>query len=300
MARPLAPVGAHVSVAGGLRRALPYATKIGAEVVQVFLSSPRAWAPWTADPEGDAAFAEECGIPVFVHAPYLINFGSPSEETLRRSQDALEFSLRRGAVIGARGVVVHAGSAVHGNRRAAALAQLRTSVLRALDAVPGGPRLLIEPMASDASLASDAESLAAYLDVLDRDERIGVCLDTCHMHAAGHDLSTRRSFESALRAYARAAGRGRIELLHVNDSRDPVGSKRDRHAAVGQGTIGRAAFAALFTSAATRRVPMVVETEPPNHEADLAALKALRAEIEMRAPQVLGQTLRNATGGGAR
>jgi deoxyribonuclease-4 len=299
VARPLAPVGAHVSVAGGLPRALPYAAKIGAEVVQVFLSSPRAWAPWTPDPDGDAAFAQDCGIPVFVHAPYLVNFGSPSEDTLRRSRAALEFSLRRGAAIGARGVVVHAGSAVHGNRRADALAQLRSVVLPTLDAVPGGPRLLIEPMASDASLASDAVSLGAYLDVLGRDERIGVCLDTCHMHAAGHDLSTQRSFEAALRAYARAAGRGRIELLHVNDSRDPVGSKRDRHEAVGRGTIGRDAFAALFASPATRRVPMVVETNPPHHEADLATLKNLRAEIEVRSRQVLGQTQRNATGGGA-
>ena len=300
MARPLALVGAHVSVAGGLRRSLPYAAKIGAEVVQVFLSSPRAWAPWTPDPDGDAAFAAECGIPVFVHAPYLVNFGSPSADTLARSQAALEFALRRGAAIGARGVVVHAGSAVHGNRRADALAQLREHVLRGLDAVPGGPRLLIEPMASDASLASDAASLAAYLDVLGRDERVGVCLDTCHMHAAGHDLSTPASFAAAIRAYARAAGRGGIELMHVNDSRDPAGSKRDRHEALGRGTIGDAAFAALFSSPATRRVPMVVETDPPNHEADLTILKALRADAEMRSSPALGQTRRNATGGGTR
>jgi deoxyribonuclease-4 len=278
VARPLAPVGAHVSVAGGLRRALPYAAKIGAEVVQVFLSSPRAWAPWTADPDGDAAFAAECGIPVFVHAPYLVNFGSPSPETLIRSRVAVEFALRRGAAVGAHGVVVHAGSAVHGSRRTDALAQLRSHLLRALDAVPGGPRLLVEPMASDASLASDAASLATYLDVLGRDERIGVCLDTCHMHAAGHDLSTPESFAAALRAYARAAGRGGIELVHVNDSKDPAGSKRDRHAALGRGTIGRAAFGALFTVPSTRRVPMVVETHPTDHEADLTILKALRTE----------------------
>lgn len=293
MSRPLAPVGAHVSVAGGLQRALPYADKIGAEVVQVFLSSPRAWAPWAADPDGDAAFAADCGIPVFVHAPYLVNFGSPSADTLAKSRAALEYSLRRGAAIGARGVVVHSGSAVHGNRRAAAMTQLRTHVLRTLDAVPGGPRLLIEPMASDASLASDADSLSAYLDVLGRDERVGVCLDTCHMHAAGHDLSTPELFAAALRTYARAAGRGRIELVHVNDSRDPAGSKRDRHEAVGHGTIGRAAFGALFTAPATRRVPMVVETNPPNHEADVAALKGLRNEVEMRSSRVVGHTLRN-------
>lgn len=282
MARPLAPVGAHVSVAGGLARALPRAVEIGAEVAQVFVANPRAWSPPVADPDGDAAFAAACDVPVFVHAPYLINFGSPSADTLSRSAAALQFSLRRGAAIGARGVVVHAGSAVLGNRWDAAMATARECVLRALDAVPGGPRLLIEPTAGGGgALASDAGSLAAYLDLLGRDERIGVCLDTCHLHAAGHDLSTPASFAAALRAYGRAAGRGGIGLVHVNDSRDPAGSKRDRHAAVGRGTIGLDGFAALFSSPVTRRVPMVVETADADHAADIVTLKALRAaEIE--------------------
>ena len=283
MARPLAPVGAHVSVAGGLARALPRAVEIGAEVAQVFVANPRGWAPPSADPDGDAAFAAACDLPVFVHAPYLINFGSPSADTLARSAAALQFSLRRGAAIGARGVVVHAGSAVLGNRWDVAMATARECVLRALDAVPGGPRLLIEPTAGGGgALASDAASLAAYLDVLGRDERIGVCLDTCHLHAAGHDLSTSASFAAALRAYGRAAGRGGIGLVHVNDSRDPAGSKRDRHAAVGRGTIGRDAFAALFSSPVTRRVPMVVETADADHAADIVTLKALRAASRSR------------------
>jgi deoxyribonuclease-4 len=97
------------------------------------------------------------------------------------------------------------------------------------------------------------------------------------MHAAGHDLGTPASFAAALRAYGRAAGRGGIGLIHVNDSRDPVGSKRDRHESVGRGTIGADAFAALFTTPTSRRVPMVVETNDAAHEADIATLKALRA-----------------------
>jgi deoxyribonuclease-4 len=274
------PVGAHVSVLGGLARALVRAADIGAEAAQVFVANPRGWAPPTADPGGDAAFAAACGLPLFVHAPYLINFGSPSPETLARSIDALAFSLRRGAAIGARGVVVHAGSAVLGNRWTEAMAQVRAAVLSVLDAVPGAPRLLVEPTAGGGgALASDAPSLAAYLDVLGRDERVGVCLDTCHMHAAGHDLSTPASFAAALRAYARAAGRGGIALVHVNDSRDPAGSKRDRHEAIGRGTIGRDAFGALFTSPATRRVPLVVETSDKDHAGDITTLKALRSAV---------------------
>lgn len=270
-------MGAHISVAGGLLTALPRAAAVGAEALQIFVANPRGWAPPAPDPDGDAAFREQCTLPVFVHAPYLINFGSPSPETLTRSVDALRFSLRRGRDVGARGVVVHAGSAVLGNRWEDAMIQVREQVLPLLDDVADGPRLLVEPTAGGGgALASDADSLGAYLDALDRDERVGVCLDTCHMHAAGHDLSTTATFARALRAYGSAIGRGRLGLVHVNDSRDPVGSKRDRHASIGAGTIGRDAFAALFSTPVSRRVPMVVETADTEHAADIAVLVALR------------------------
>jgi deoxyribonuclease-4 len=277
MSRRRSPVGAHTSVAGGLAQALPRAESIGSETIQVFVSSPRAWAPPPDDPDGDAAFADGCTLPVFVHAPYLINFGSPSAETLAKSHQALEFALRRGAAIGAAGVVMHAGSAVLGNPWDEAMAQARSCLVPLLDSVPSAPRLLIEPTAGGGgALASDATSLAAYLDALGRDERIGVCLDTCHMHAAGHDLSSADGFAAALRAYAKAAGKGAIGLIHVNDSRDPAGSKRDRHESIGRGTIGRDAFAALFSTPAVRGVPLVVETAEADHAADVATLKSLR------------------------
>ena len=279
MPRRHAPVGAHVSVAGGLDRALPRADTIGAEAIQVFVANPRAWAPPAEDRDGDEAFRAACAeaeVPVFVHSPYLINFGSPSPQTLAGSCVALEFSLRRGAAIGAAGVVVHAGSAVLKASWEQAMTRVREHLLPVLDRI-GQPRVLIEPTAGGGgALASDAGSLAAYLDVLGRDERVGVCLDTCHMHAAGHDLSTPEGFMAALRAYGRAAGKGNVGLVHVNDSRDPAGSKRDRHASIGHGTIGREPFAALFRSTVTHGVPLVVETAEADHAADIAALKGLR------------------------
>jgi len=261
--------------------ALPRAYAIGAETMQVFVANPRGWAPPAVDAAADEEFRAACvtrKLPVFVHAPYLINFGSPSADTLKKSGSALEFSLRRGAAIGARGVVMHAGSAVLGNDWSSAMKQLRKHVLRVLDSVAGDstPRLLIEPTAGGGgALASDAESLHHYLEMLDRDPRVGVCLDTCHMHAAGHDLA--EDFTGTLKAYGKASGTGAIELVHVNDSRDPSGSKRDRHEAIGRGTIGEAAFAALFRATATRRVPLVVETADADHENDIATLKRLRA-----------------------
>jgi deoxyribonuclease-4 len=275
-------IGAHLSVAGGLARCRPRAAEVGAEVVQVFLANPRAWAEPPVDHDADEVFGSSCaedGLPVFVHAPYLVNLGSPSPVTVARSVAALDFSLRRAARIGARGVVVHAGSAVLGNDWAAAMRQVREHLLPLLDAATDVP-VLIEPTAGGGNaLAAAADSLAAYLDTLDRDERVGVCLDTCHMHAAGSDLSTAKGFARAVRAYAKAAGSGRIRLVHVNDSRDPAGSLRDRHAAIGSGTIGAEAFAALFTTPALRGVPLVVETDDAHQAADIAALKALRSAV---------------------
>ncbi len=272
------PIGAHVSVARGLvRGTLGQVDALGAEAVQVFVANPRGWAEPPVDAETDEAFrvaAAQRRLPVFVHAPYLINFGSPSPETLARSRGALAFSLRRGAAIGAAGVVVHAGSAVLGNRWTDAMAQVRAEVLPLLAA--GDPPLLIEPTAGGGgALASDIASIGAYLDALG-DERIGLCIDTCHLHAAGHDLSTPAGARRAIRDLVGAVGAHRIGLLHVNDSRDPAGSRRDRHAAIGAGTIGLAGFGALMRIPALRGVPMVVETEDTGHADDIATLKRLR------------------------
>jgi deoxyribonuclease-4 len=281
VAHKQSPVGAHVSVSGGLvRGTLGRADQLGAEVVQVFVANPRGWAEPAADPEGDEAFRTvraERRLPVFVHAPYLINFGSPSPETMTKSSSALAFSLRRGAAIGAAGVVVHAGSAVLGNRWTDAMAQVREQLLPLVDAIPdGGPRLLIEPTAGGGgALAADIETIGAYLDFLG-DDRIGLCIDTCHLHAAGHDLSTPAGVRAAFAALRRSVGASRIGLLHVNDSRDPVGSKRDRHASIGSGSIGLDGVGALFATPSLRGVPMVVETEDTGHASDILALKALR------------------------
>ena len=261
------------------RKTIARAGAIEAEAVQIFVANPRGWAEPAADPDGDELFRQQCdarGLAVFVHAPYLINFGSPSTETLVRSSAALAFSLRRGAAIGAAGIVVHAGSAVLGNRWTDAMTQVRDNLRPLLDI--DGPRLLIEPTAGGGgALAHDIDSIAAYLSELD-DDRIGLCIDTCHLHAAGHDLSSPTRMRAAFAALNRSVGPGRIGLVHVNDSRDPAGSRRDRHAALGEGTIGLEAFGGLFGSPALRGAALVVETDETGQAADVAALKTLRSE----------------------
>ncbi|MEX2290689.1 MAG: deoxyribonuclease IV [Mycobacteriales bacterium] len=276
-------MGSHVPISGGLAKALAYAREIGAGAVQVFVSNPRGWAPSAGDPAQDEAFRGDCvrlGIPVYVHAPYLVNFGSPTAATLTRSVAAVEHAMRRGLALGAKGVVVHAGSAVAGAHRDDAMAQLRSHLLPLLDtAQPDGPRLLVEPTAGGGqALCATVQELEPWFAQLDDHEMLGVCLDTCHAWAAGHDVSVPGGMKKTLDALVKAVGRGRLALVHANDSKDPLGSTRDRHEAIGEGQIGKDAFAELFRHPATRGVPVVVETpgDASTHRRDIEILCSLR------------------------
>lgn len=254
-------VGSHVATAGSLVKVgLREAIDIGAEVIQLFAGNPRSWIRSTTDTRAmDVEFRSESarlGIPVFVHVSHLINFGSPSAVTLERSAEMLAHTMLRAEFLGAVGVVLHAGSAVGGDR-SAALKQVRESLLPIVDAAPPGLKLLIEPTAGGGgALASDVASILSYFEELG-DERLQLCLDTCHLHSAGEDLSAPSAMQAMATRVESAIGAGRIGLLHVNDSRDPPGSHRDRHETLGDGTIGLAGFGALFRIPEFAGVPML-------------------------------------------
>jgi deoxyribonuclease-4 len=282
--RKRSPVGVHVPVSRGLAASgLRYAREVGAEAVQVFVGNPRGWAPAAGDRRQDALFRAGCEaarMPAFVHAPYLVNFGSPTPLTVSRSVAALRHTIARGRDLGARGVVVHTGSAVSEAARSVAMRQVREALLPVLDALPDdAPDVLLEPTAGQGmSLCSAVEELSPYLDELDRHERVGVCLDTCHAHAAGHDLAVPGGLRRTLDSLVKSAGRGRLRLVHANDSKDPVGSLRDRHESLGKGHVGSEPFAELFRHPAMRGVPVVLETpgKAAEHRRDLVELKSLR------------------------
>ncbi len=284
-ARSRNPIGGHVPVAGGLAGVgLAHAAAMGAEAVQVFVANPRGWATPSGDPAQDEAFRDGCGragVPAFVHAPYLINFGSHTAATVDRSVDSLRHSLRRARRIGARGVVVHTGSATGGRPREVALAQVaeRVRPLLAELTADDDPWLLLEPTAGQgASLCSLATDLGPYFDALERHPRLGVCLDTCHAFAAGHDMAVAGGTKALLDEVVAVCGPGRLRLIHANDSKDVCGARRDRHENVGAGRIGSDAFGELFGHPATEGVPLVIETPGPaeRHAADVARLKELR------------------------
>jgi deoxyribonuclease-4 len=295
-----APIGGHGLTSGGLAKAaLPYLDRSGAGVVQVYVSNPRGWALAAGDPAQDEAFLAGCeqrGAVAYVHASLLVNLGSPTALTVERSVASLEHALRRGAAIGARGVVFHAGSAVDDGYAAAAMRQVREELLPLLDkaAANGWPRLMVEPSAGGGrSLAARVEQLGPYLDAVERHPWLGVCFDTCHAWAAGHDLANPGGMTATLDALVGAVGDDRLWLVHANDSRDGCGSTRDRHTSIGAGEIGEAAFAELFAHPATAGVPVVVETpneDGTGHAADIATLARLRGATTEPAPATAGST----------
>ncbi len=264
---------------GGLATGgLAYAAEVGAEVIQVFVSNPRGWAAGPGDAGQDRALRES-GMSVFIHAPYLVNLGSGDPAVAEKSADAVAHALRRGGEIGARGVVVHAGSAVGWADREQALRQLGEIALPLLDKLgDDDPDLLFEPMAGQGQmLCAQAGDLAPYLAAVERHPKAGICLDTCHMFAAGHDLTAVGGVAAMLDELVAAAGPGRVGLVHANDSLLGCGSKRDRHEALGAGKIGTEPFRELLS--ALGDVPFVVETPggKAGHARDIATLKGLRA-----------------------
>ncbi|HEY7176588.1 MAG TPA: deoxyribonuclease IV [Micromonosporaceae bacterium] len=288
------PIGAHAPVAGGLGRAIAYLDATAATAVQVFVSNPRGWALSAGDPAQDDAFIAGCderGVAAYVHGSLLVNLGSPTPATVRNSAADLRHALRRGAAIGARGVVFHAGSAVDAAHTAAAFQQVRDVLVPLLDEArdAGWPRLLVEPTAGGGrSLAARVDALPDYFDAVDGHPWLGVCFDTCHIWAAGHDLATPGGMTRTLDELVATGGADRLALVHANDSRDQRGSVRDRHENIGAGFIGRGAFAELLAHPATAGVPIIVETPSKGaigHAADIATLVALRDGRRPRRPR---------------
>jgi deoxyribonuclease-4 len=238
------------------------------------------------DPAQDTLFRDGCGkrgLPVYIHASLLVNLGSPTTLTVTRSAETLHHGLLRGREIGATAVVFHAGSSVDAAHDGKAVHQLHETLLPLLDlaAAQGLPKLLVEPSAGGGrSLASKVQDLEPYLDAVENHPWLGVCFDTCHAWAAGHDLATPGGMTATLDALIDTVGMDRLMLIHANDSKDECGSARDRHETIGAGRIGSAAFAELFAHPATAGVPVIVETPSEGHAghaADIALLKSLRS-----------------------
>jgi deoxyribonuclease-4 len=245
------------------------------------VGNSRGWARPPGDARLDEAFAAGCAerdIPAFIHASLLVNLGSPTAATVEQSVQVLTHALLRAGQIGAQAVVFHAGSAVDPAYAEVAMKQVRESLLPLLDLIDdAGPRLLVEPSAGGGrSLASKIEDLGPYLEAVDRHPGLGVCFDTCHAWAAGHDLATPGGMTATLDELVEVCGPGRLKLVHANDSKDTCGSARDRHESIGLGNIGAAAFGEMLGHPALEGVPVIIETPSERHADDISLLRGLR------------------------
>lgn len=278
--RPL--LGIHASTAGGIAEAVPRASELGCQSMQVFTRSQRQWRTKPLDDPAVAEFrARFRASPLRVavaHDSYLINLASPAAALHRRSVAAFRDEMDRAEALGIAWVIFHPGAHMEAGEPAG-IARIRATVQALLDATPRHRvGLCFENAAGQGTtLGRTLDELAALTHGLRPRRRVGVCLDTCHLFAAGYDLRTPRAYAATMREVERTIGGGRVKAFHVNDSRRELGSRVDRHANIGRGEIGTAAFRCLLRDERWAGLPMVLETPggPRWFARDLAALRRL-------------------------
>jgi deoxyribonuclease-4 len=275
-------LGAHMSIAGGLHRALLLGRAAGCSVVQLFLKNQLQWRARPYVPEEISEFKaawRATGMRVvFAHATYLINLAAPDPAEWRRAVNAFHDELERAEALGLPFVIIHPGS-----HRGAGLEAGIGRIALALDELAARTRgyrvmvLLENTAGGGATIGKSFEELAAIMQRLEAPERVGVCLDTCHLFAAGYDIRTRAGYQAAMRECARHVGLGRVRAFHLNDARAPLGSGLDRHEKIGRGHLGVEAFRWLLNDRRFSRIPMALETpKHPEPRADREALALLR------------------------
>jgi deoxyribonuclease-4 len=282
MAPPL--LGAHVSVAGGFPEGIRRGTVLGCTALQIFVKSPNQWKAKALLPDDASAFraahkASAIG-PLAAHAAYLINLAAPDPAILEKSRAALLDELERCDALGVPGLVVHPGA--HLTRTAdeglTAIAESLDAILATRKKAPA--KVLVELTAGQGSvLGRSLDELRTIRDRTKRGAAIGFCLDTCHAYAGGYDIASASGWDDFLAAIERTIGFESIGCVHLNDSVHELGSKKDRHANIGEGKIGVKPFLRVLTEERLARVPMVLETplgdDEQGHARDLATLRKL-------------------------
>lgn len=263
-------LGTHVSTAGGVAQALLRAKEIGVNTIQFFAKNNNQWlAKKPLAAEEREAFhrrREECGVMIaFSHAGYLINLASPDPKNHELSLKSFAQELELAALLGLDFVVLHPGAHV-GSGVKKGIQKIADSINRVLGAVPAGKTmLLLETTAGQGtSIGHRFEELAAIIDLVDCKERVGVCLDTAHVFAAGHDFRTREGYDRMWRDFDSVIGLKKLKAIHLNDSKTELASRVDRHEHIGKGKIGDTGFRLLMQDKRLEKIPMVLET--PKHD----------------------------------
>jgi len=282
-APPTDELGAHVSAEGGVHSAPARAHEIGSVVLQLFTKQPSRWAEPEIDDEEADAFAREKQVHGVVvagaHDSYLINLSSPDRRLWRMSQRSFEAELRRCARLGLDFLVTHPGNATDGDAQAG-LERNALGVTESLEAVEGSTRVLLELTAgSGTSVGATFENLRTIIDAVPEPQRarVGVCFDTCHGFSAGYDLVN--EYDRVWADFEEIIGLDRLGLIHMNDSKHPFGSRKDRHETIGEGTLGTEPFRRIVLDDRLVAVPKILETPKGDDgaAADRANLELLRS-----------------------
>lgn len=285
-------LGAHISTAGGLHTAFDRATAVGCDTMLIFTKSNRQWAakPLAAseiEQFHQTAAANPTIAPVAVHATYLINIASPKPDLWEKSCQALRVEMERAAVLGIPLLTFHPGSHVDSGE-AAGLAQIGRALVRLLaetDATAPHTTLCLETMAGQGTnLGATFEQLAQLIQMADGHPRLGVCMDTCHIFAAGYDIRTPETYAATMAEFDSVVGLERLKFFHFNDSKHELGSNKDRHEHIGRGFIGEQGFANFvndprFADHAAHLETPKEDDDQPNVEMDAVNIATLRRLI---------------------
>jgi deoxyribonuclease-4 len=284
-------IGAHVSTAGGLDRAIDRGAERGCESIQIFNQSPRMWRPTKYGPDDLAAFREAMEASpveaVVIHAVYLINCATKDRELRKKSLTSLTHALRTGDGIGAAGVVLHPGAQA-GEPHAPSMKRAAKLIAAALADSESCPLLLEQTAGHKGLLGRDFDETAELIELAGSGERLGLCLDSCHLFVQGYDITDEAHLAKVLDEADEKVGLERLRCLHVNDAAAPLGSCRDRHANVGQGEMGKRGLAAFLSEPRFEGLPATLETPGPNKKGadrkEVQAAKRLRtAGLKRRA-----------------
>jgi len=284
-------LGAHMSIAGGMNRALEHGRSIGCDAVQLFVKNTTQWRTRTLGVDEIARFRREketfapnC---ILAHSSYLVNLASPDRRILARSLEGFLDEMRRASLLGIPYMVIHPGSH-RGAGAAKGIRRLASSLDEIISAMDGAaPEILLETTAGQGDTLGDTfEGLERIIEKTRTNGSLGICFDTCHVFAAGYDLRTRRTYEETLRTFDRSLGLARLKAFHLNDSVKGLGSRVDRHTHIGLGTLGLKAFSFLVNDERFSDLPMVLETpkgqDDSNDIRNLAVLRGLRRAAKRR------------------
>lgn len=288
--------GSHLSVAGGLENAIGEALRLECDCVQIFVKNQRQWRAAKLSDEAVTRFKDAVrdapppGVhPIVAHASYLLNLGSPDGGTRKQSIAAMIDELERCEALGVSSLVFHPGAHLTGTLEEG-IAHVAKSLNEVHRACPGfRTMILLESTAGQGSaIGWQFSHLAEIIDRVSDSQRLGVCLDTCHLFAAGYDIRTPETYAVTMDELHRTVGCDRVKCIHVNDSKRELASRVDRHEHIGKGKIGKSAFAHFINDSRFFGVPMILETPKGKDgrevDFDKTNLKRLRAMINPNAP----------------